>query len=140
MNYRELADACEAVLNNVGQESLIALLESFDRTTLVNMCQWNDPNGIHTDEKCMAEFGHTFPTYEYRQTLLNAFIETNHLFGGKDDSPKPYVTIYGKHVRVTCGEYSAYYTIEKKYGAVFVEAADAPQWVQEFLGKHWEVV
>ena len=140
MNYRELADACEAVLNNAGQKSLIAVLESFDRETLVQMCQWNDLNGIHTDEKCMAEFGHTFPTYEYRQTILNAFIATNHVFSGKDDSPKPYI-IYptSKTVQVICGDYRSlkFLLISDEFVVV---PATTPRWVEEILSEKWEVL
>jgi hypothetical protein len=137
---RKLADNLEEIYEQLGEKSLIALLETMDRKVLIDFAKWNDPNGVHSDAQCMQEFGHTFPTYEYRQHIYNAIVNGTYIFGGKDDSPKPYVTIYGKHVRVTCGEYSEYYTLGERYGTIFVEADDAPQWVQEFLGKHWEVV
>ena len=61
------------VINMRGEE-LAKEIDSCSRQTIINWLQWNDRNGIYTDEQSLKEFGNILSREEgieimYRQIL-----------------------------------------------------------------------
>ena len=56
-------------------EALFRELKTYTRETIISWLQWNDPNGIYTDDLSLQEFGNMISREEGMQIIIRQIEE-----------------------------------------------------------------